>query len=71
MRTMLFAITLLATPLALAHSTGDEARTPEQCAKFAPPMRGHCLECVGRPRPHHFHPGAPAGARCRPNDGRP
>lgn len=61
----------LAAPPAIAHSTGHESRTKAECEKLASPERGHCLECVSRPRPHHFHPDYPPGNRCRPDDGQP
>ena len=50
-----------------AHKTGAELKTEADCKKLNPPERGHCLECVSRPRPHHFHPGQPAGTGCSPD----
>jgi|GEM_PF-6659724 len=54
-----------------AHPTGTELRNAQQCSALQGPLRGHCLECVARPRPHHFHPEAAAGQRCRPDNGQP
>ena len=71
MRNLVLIALVLVAPLLSAHPTGDEARKPADCAKYAPPMRGHCVECVSRPRPHHFHASLPPGERCRPNDGQP
>lgn len=62
---------LLAPPPVAAHPTGHESRTPADCQKLPTPERQHCLKCVSRPVPHHYHPDYPAGARCRPNDGKP
>jgi len=62
---------LFAASPASAHPTGTELRTAQQCSALQPPMRGHCLECVARPRPHHFHPDAQAGQRCRPDNAQP
>jgi hypothetical protein len=59
----------------LAHSNGHESRTPAQCERLPGTARegerAHCLECVSRPKPHHFHPDYPPGQRCRPDDGKP
>lgn len=60
-----------ATSLAWAHSTGHESRTPAQCQRLPTPERNACLACVTRERAHHYHPDYPAGARCRPDNGRP
>jgi hypothetical protein len=64
-----------AAPFAFAHNTGHESRTPADCEKLpgtaAGGERGHCLECVQRPKKHHYHPDYPAGDRCRPDDGKP
>lgn len=56
---------------ASAHHNGHESRTVAECEKLPSPERGHCVECVRRPRPHHFHPDYPPGNRCRPNNGKP
>jgi hypothetical protein len=70
----LCAAALLATP-ASAHSTGHESRTAASCQKLPGAAktgeRGQCLSCVTRPLKHHFHPDYPAGARCRPDNGKP
>lgn len=66
---VLFALALITLPtVASAHKTGTELRTAEECKKLQPPARGHCQECVSRARPHHYHPDAPAGLACRPED---
>ena len=74
-RTLLAALglgtVLAAAPLALAHSTGHESRTAQQCEKLPTPERQQCLQCVTRPLKHHYHPDYPAGARCRPDNGKP
>jgi hypothetical protein len=61
--------------LVLAHDTGHESRTPAQCEMLpgtqAVGERGACLKCVTRPVKHHYHPDYPAGARCRPDNGKP
>jgi hypothetical protein len=57
--------------MAIAHDTGHESRTVEQCEKLPTPERGHCVECVKRPVKHHYHPDYPAGERCRPDNGKP
>ena len=74
LQTMLTAWVFLvgcAGGIALAHSTGHESRTVGECEKLPTPERGHCVECVQRKRPHHFHPDLPPGDRCRPDDGKP
>jgi hypothetical protein len=53
--------------LAGAHATGSEITAATQCAKLQAPMKGHCEECLGRPRPHHFHVDAPPASRCQPD----
>ena len=60
-----------AVPLATAHTTGHESRTVADCEKLPTPERQACVQCVTRPVKHHFHPDYPAGARCRPDDGKP
>ncbi len=57
--------------LAWAHSNGHESRTVAQCARLPTPERQQCTQCVTRPIRHHYHPDYPAGARCRPDNGRP
>jgi hypothetical protein len=57
--------------LALAHSTGHESRTVAHCEKLPTPERQACVQCVSRPVKHHYHPDYPAGARCRPDNGKP
>ena len=52
--------------VALAHATGTELKTAKDCEKLASPEKGHCVECVSRARPHHYHPELAAGARCQP-----
>ncbi len=64
-------ITGVATSFAWAHSTGHESRTVAQCQRMPTPARGACIQCVTRPIRHHYHPDYPAGARCRPDNGRP
>lgn len=70
---VIVGIALIAVPLvATAHRTGNERRTVAACqALTIPAKRRACLACVRRPRPHHYHPNAPVGARCRPNNGLP
>jgi hypothetical protein len=62
-------------PLAWAHDTGHESRTPAQCEKLPGTAkegeRGHCLECVARKEKHHYHPDYKEGERCRPDNGKP
>jgi hypothetical protein len=62
-------------PFAFAHSTGHESRTVEECERLPGTAtegeRGHCLQCVQRPKKHHYHPDYPAGNRCRPDDAKP
>jgi hypothetical protein len=64
-----------AAPLAVAHSTGHESRTPAQCERLPGTAkvgeRGQCLACVTRPAKHHYHPDYPPGSRCRPDNGKP
>jgi len=57
--------------VAIAHKTGHESRTVAECERLPTPERGHCMQCVTRPQPHHFHPDYPPGARCRPDNGKP
>ena len=56
------------------HSTGNEARTAQQCRANADVMRlgelDWCLKCVSLPN-QHYHPLCPQGARCSPNNGAP
>ena len=58
--------------VALAHSTGDEAKSVAECQKFPGTasfgVRGECLKCVQRAKPHHFHPNEAAANRCQPTD---
>ncbi|HNN96863.1 MAG TPA: hypothetical protein PKI03_31555 [Pseudomonadota bacterium] len=61
----------MAVPHALSHSTGRESRTVRDCEKLPSPERSQCLACVTRPLKHHYHPDYPAGARCRPDNGKP
>ena len=80
-RTMIFAgVSTLAlagglTGVALGHSTGHESRTVAECERLPGTEqvgeRAHCIRCVTRPRPHHFHPDYPPGERCRPDNGKP
>lgn len=65
------ATLLLGAPVVVAHPTGHESRTAADCEKLPTPERGHCLKCVTRPVKHHYHPDYPAGARCRPDNGKP
>ena len=53
------------------HSTGHESRTVAQCERLPTPERQHSVKCVTRPVKHHYHPDYPAGARCRPDNGKP
>lgn len=57
--------------LALAHRTGHESRVVADCQRLPSPERQACIQCVSRPNRHHYHPDYPAGARCRPDNGRP
>ena len=65
----------LFAPLALAHDTGHESRTADQCEKLPGTARkgerAQCLKCVARPKKHHYHPDYKPGKRCRPDDGKP
>ena len=54
----------------LGHPTGHEVREPTLCARLPSPERRACLQCLGRPIKHHYHPDLPAGKRCRPDDGK-
>lgn len=57
-------------PLAEAHRTHNDRRTASECRLLNDAAkRQECLSCVASPR-SHYHPGAPAGTRCRPNDGK-
>ena len=67
----LAALALSSVPVATGHSTGHESRVAAQCQKLPTPERGHCMSCVTRPLKHHYHPDYPAGARCRPDNGKP
>ena len=57
---------------ALAHSTGDEAKSVAECQKFAGTashgLRGECLKCVQRAKAHHFHSTETGANRCQPSD---
>lgn len=53
------------------HSTGHESRRSADCEKLPSPGRQACLDCVSRAVKHHYHPDYPAGARCRPDNGKP
>ncbi len=61
----------IAVPHALSHSTGHESRLVRDCEKLPTPERQACKQCVTRPLKHHYHPDYPAGARCRPDNGKP
>ncbi len=69
------SLLLAAMPIALAHDTGHESRTPADCEKLPGTAktgeRGACLACVARKAKHHYHPDYPAGNRCRPDNGKP
>lgn len=73
MRRTLAVLVILAssqwTPVAFGHKTGAEAKSADDCKKLQPPTRGHCLECVSRARPHHFHPDLPQGQQCKADEG--
>jgi hypothetical protein len=75
MRRLLVVLSLASLALgastAMGHKTGTEQRTPEECKKLQAPARGHCLECISRARPHHFHADAPAGNQCTPEQPSP
>ena len=59
-------------PAVTAHPTGNERRTAAECkALKKPAKRAACLNCVTRPKPHHYHPFAAVGKRCRPSNGKP
>ncbi len=70
---VLAAAALIAIPLvATAHRTGNERRNLPQCRTLRNPAKQRaCIACVTRPRPHHFHPNAAPGLRCRLNNGLP
>ena len=75
MKKLLIGISLVfafvASGIAYGHSTGNERRTVRQCRKLGTKgQRKACRACVSRKRPHHYHPKAAAGARCRPNTGK-
>ncbi len=53
------------------HSTGHESRLAAHCQKLPSPERQACMQCVGRPIKHHYHPDYPPGARCRLDNGKP
>lgn len=57
--------------VARAHSTGKETRILAQCDKFPAADRQACKACLTRALKHHYHPDYPAGARCRPDNGKP
>jgi hypothetical protein len=65
---------VFAATTAWAHNTGQEARTPQQCAKLPGTvkagMRAHCLKCITIAK-NHYHPENPKGKRCRPDNGQP
>jgi hypothetical protein len=73
MRQLIFAITLGTAFPVLAHPTGHESRTASDCEHLpgtaAAGERGQCLRCVGRPRPHHYHPDMAPGNRCHADNG--
>jgi hypothetical protein len=56
---------------AWGHATGHESRTAAHCQRLPTPERNACIQCVTRPLKHHYHPDYPAGARCRPDNGKP
>ena len=62
------------TDSSIDHSTGNEARTAQQCRANADVMKlgllDPCLKCVSLPN-QHYHPLCPAGSRCSPNNGVP
>jgi len=80
------ALVCMVGTAAFAHSTGNERRNKAQCdaidIKVYPPAEvGWCEACVAQGPPRctsgkpdaacmHYHPGAPAGTRCRPDDGK-
>lgn len=66
-----FASAHLSVPAASAHSTGHESRITPHCEKLPTPERQACISCVTRKLKHHYHPDYPAGARCRPDNGKP
>ena len=61
----------IAIPHAFSHSTGRESRIIAHCQRLPNPERQACTQCVTRPLKHHYHPDYPAGARCRPDNGKP
>jgi hypothetical protein len=71
-RTLIFALLAAALVGFFAAVAGAqaprEARSKADCAAFQPPLRGHCLECVSRPRPHRFVADNPPATRCTPID---
>jgi len=67
LRGCLFACSLggLLMPVtASAHETTDAKKTVAECRALEAPSRGHCTECVSRPRKSHYHASAAEGARC-------
>jgi hypothetical protein len=60
-------IIALAAPLALAHSTGNEARSPSECdvlpGTALAGARGECLRCINRGH-YHYHSELPRRQRC-------
>lgn len=69
MRYWTLALALLSSTVAIAHSSGDEARKVADCEKFpgtaSAGVRGECLKCVQRPKPHHFHAKETGDKRCQ------
>lgn len=68
---MLLGLVVGFSVAASGHSNGHESRIPAHCERLPTPERQKCLSCVTRPLKHHYHPDYPAGARCRPDNGKP
>lgn len=73
---MKLALALLLTCFsapALATPTGPESSTVADCEKLPGTQkagdRGACINCVTRPKKHHYHPDLQAGERCTPEAG--
>jgi hypothetical protein len=71
----LLALLTVVSPRVLAHQTGHESRSVEDCEKLPGTAdageRGQCLKCVQRSIKHHYHPDYPSSERCRPDNGKP
>ena len=68
----LIALALSVGSVASAHKKPGDIRAKIGCNTILKPAkRKACKACVTKAAPHHFHPAAAAGNRCRPNNGKP